>query len=99
MANEFMYTDQYGRNINFDIIPEYGTIPSWDTQEIDSEYKKEIQFFQGYNLCDEALPFNWYNSDGNITSEYQAWELVTANELIEECGPEYKEMIWEMLCE
>ena len=66
----------------------------------------EIRFYGNYDLMDEAVAFNWYNTDFDMESESQAAELAAANELYDEmviegdseANSQKKEEIWTMLC-
>lgn len=62
---------------------------------------EDMRFYGNYDLNDEGLPFNWFNTDFDMTSKEQAAQLVAANELIEEVDPEdkdhFQEMVWNML--
>ena len=62
----------------------------------------DIRFLNGYDLGNESLPFNWENTQADMSSDFWANELVVANQLMEEVDDENydssQEMIWKMLC-
>lgn len=65
--------------------------------------ENEIVKVGHYDLHDESLPFNYYNTNADMESESQAINLAICNEWVEMAPAEeyeqYLELSWALLCE